>query len=101
MNAKIGMRPRTRLSQIQVDRDIYDCLILSDLVRHCFILQCRISEGVVPIWAVCQSELTERLTAPEGLPWGRSGFCKVTVRWNTENAKQPFVELVEIEDFGW
>jgi hypothetical protein len=35
------------------------------------------------------------------LPWGRSGVCTVTVKWNTETPKKPYVELASIDGFTW
>ena len=46
------------------------------------------------------SEISQQIGQSEALPWGRSGICTVTVRWNTDQGR-PFVELVRIDDLSW
>lgn len=47
------------------------------------------------------SQLAEQIARPNGLPWGSSGVCTVTVKWNTSTPDLPFVELVRIDGFTW
>ena len=47
------------------------------------------------------SAITQKIAQPTGLPWGRSGICTVTVRWNIATKGRPFVELVRIDGFTW
>lgn len=47
------------------------------------------------------SPLVDEISAPDALPWGESGICTVTVRWNTEVPDRPFVELIRIDGFTW
>ena len=46
------------------------------------------------------SNITLQIEQSKALPWGRSGICTVTVRWNTDYGR-PFVELVSIDDLSW
>ena len=45
--------------------------------------------------------LAQEFAKPDGLPWGTSGICTVTVRWNTDTPRMPFVELVALDGFTW
>ena len=47
------------------------------------------------------SEIATQLSQPNGLPWGRSGICTVTVKWNTDHPGRPYVELIRIDGFTW
>ena len=46
------------------------------------------------------SEISQQIGQSKALPWGRSGICTVTVRWNTDYGR-PYVELVRIDDLSW
>jgi len=46
------------------------------------------------------SEISQQIDQSEAIPWGRSGICTVTVRWNTDQGR-PYVELVSIDDLAW
>jgi Na+-transporting methylmalonyl-CoA/oxaloacetate decarboxylase gamma subunit len=46
------------------------------------------------------SEISQQIGQSKALPWGRSGICTVTVKWNTDYGR-PYVELVRIDDLSW
>ena len=46
------------------------------------------------------SKISALIEQSKALPWGRSGICTVTVRWNTDYGR-PYVELVSIDDLSW
>jgi hypothetical protein len=48
-----------------------------------------------------KSPLADQIAQPKALPWGLSGVCTVTVKWNTNTPNQPYVELVRINGFTW
>ncbi|NIP95381.1 MAG: hypothetical protein GWO24_18825 [Akkermansiaceae bacterium] len=48
-----------------------------------------------------RSLIADYISQPNALPWGSSGVCTVTVRWNTDTPGRPFVELVRIDGFTW
>lgn len=48
-----------------------------------------------------KSPLADQISQPNALPWGRSGVCTVTVKWNTDTPNKPYVELVRINGFTW
>ena len=47
------------------------------------------------------SAIATQISQPDGLPWGRSGICTVTVKWNTDHPGRPYVELVRVDGFTW
>ena len=48
------------------------------------------------------SEIANQFSQPSNpLPWGRSGICTVTVKWNIEHSGRPYVQLVGIDGFTW
>ena len=47
-----------------------------------------------------ESKISAQIEQSKALPWGRSGICTVTVRWNTDYGR-PYVELVSIDDLSW
>ena len=47
------------------------------------------------------SEVSRQISQSDGLLWGRSGICTITVRWNIDHPGQPYVELVGIDSFSW
>ncbi|MBB22670.1 MAG: hypothetical protein CMN04_07275 [Roseibacillus sp.] len=47
-----------------------------------------------------ESKISEQIEQSRALPWGRSGICTVTVRWNTDYGR-PYVELVSIDELSW
>ena len=47
------------------------------------------------------SAIADQISEPNALPWGESGICTVTVEWNTETPKHPFVEVRRIDSFTW
>ena len=47
-----------------------------------------------------ESKISTQIEQSKALPWGRSGICTVTVRWNTDYGR-PYVELVSIDDLSW
>jgi hypothetical protein len=44
--------------------------------------------------------LADQISNSEGLRWGSSGICTVTVKWNSDLPDQPYVELVRINGFS-
>jgi hypothetical protein len=48
-----------------------------------------------------ESPLVEIVSRPDGLPWGASGICTLTLKWNTDSPDRPFVELTKVEGFTW
>ena len=48
-----------------------------------------------------QSNIAAEIARPEGLPWGSTGICTVTVKWNTSVPGRPYVELVDLVGFTW
>lgn len=47
-----------------------------------------------------ESKISAQIEQSKALPWGRSGICTVTVRWNTDYGR-PYVELVSIDELSW
>ena len=47
------------------------------------------------------SEVSKQISQSDGLLWGRSGICTVTVKWNTDRPGRPYVQLVGIDSFSW
>ena len=47
------------------------------------------------------SAIATQISQPDGLPWGRSGICTVTVKWNTDHPGRPYIELVRVDGFTW
>ena len=47
------------------------------------------------------SEVSKQISQSDGLLWGRSGICTVTVKWNTDHPGRPYVQLVGIDSFSW
>lgn len=47
------------------------------------------------------SPLMERIGARGDFPYVEPRFCVLSFRWNTENPKLPYIELVDIVTMGW
>ena len=47
------------------------------------------------------SPLMKKIGARAELPYVQSRFCTLSFRWNTENEKYPYIELVDIVALGW
>ena len=89
--------------------------VVADAYKHCFdeiipdwdkksFLKLRTHPRMAPrliAYFNRRSELAKEISQPDALPWGESGICTVTVRWNTDLPDRPFVELVKMEGFTW
>ncbi|NNM30331.1 MAG: hypothetical protein HKO57_12490, partial [Akkermansiaceae bacterium] len=89
--------------------------VVADAYKHCFdeaipgwdkrsFLKLRSHPRMAPklhAYFNRNSPTAELISQPDALPWGESGICTVTVRWNRTVPKQPFVELVTINGFTW
>jgi hypothetical protein len=89
--------------------------VVADAYKHCFdeiipqwekksFLKLRTHPRMAPrliAYFSRTSSLADEISAPNALPWGESGICTVTVRWNTEVPERPFVELIRINGFTW
>ena len=89
--------------------------VVADAYKHCFdeiipewdkksFLKLRTHPRMAPRLVAYfnrNSDLAKEISQPDALPWGDSGICTVTVRWNTDIPERPFVELVKIDGFTW
>ena len=89
--------------------------VVADAYKHCFdeiipewdkksFLKLRTHPRMAPRLVAYfnrNSGLAKEISQPDALPWGESGICTVTVRWNTDIPNRPFVELVKINGFTW
>jgi hypothetical protein len=89
--------------------------VVADAYKHCFdeeipdwdkksFLKLRFHPRVAPklhAYFNRNSPIAEAIAQPNVLPWGESGICTVTVKWNTEDPQQAYVELIRIDGFTW
>lgn len=96
-------------------KGVHTFYVVADAYKHCFddiipdwekksVLKLRAHSRMAPRLVAYfnrNSAIADQISEPHALPWGESGICTVTVEWNTETPKRPFVEVRRIDSFTW
>ena len=89
--------------------------VVGDAYKHCFdesipeagkksFIKLRAHPRITPrlkAYFASDSSMAQQISRPNALPWGFSGVCTVTVKWNTSTPNKPFVELLRVDGFTW